>query len=1282
MSHLRKIVAVVGLEQYNAGLWKKIKGLLSSEAELTQLSDIDLEKKHPDAAKAIQEADCVFMSMINFKDQIDWFKLQLDQSNNEKTIFIFESMPEAMALTKVGSYSVGDGKAGMPDMVKKVAKMLVNGRDEDALYGYMKLMKIMRTILPLVPNKAKDFKNWLMVYSYWMQPTAENIANMFRLILREYFNEPVTVGAIVDVPNMGIYHPDAPAYFTDIKSYKNWSKKRGINIDKGQKVGLLFFRKHLLQEKTYIDNTIRVLEKRGLHLFPAFVMGVEGHVLVRDWFVKEKIDLLVNMMGFGLVGGPAGSTKPGTAAEARHEIMTKLDVPYIVAQPLLTQGFESWSELGVSPMQLTFTYAIPEMDGAICPVILGALQDGKIETVPERLDRLAGLVSQWLRLRATANKDKKVAFIVYDYPPGLGKKASAALLDVPRTLLASLQRMKKEGYNVGQLPETPEALFKAIDQATDHQIKQHQPDALKVSYDTFKELTSSRERERIEDRWQKFPGEIVPIGEQDVFIGGIRFGNIFIGVQPRLGVQGDPMRLLFDKSNTPHHQYIAFYRWISREFQAHVLVHVGMHGSVEWMPGLQTGLTGDCWPDALLGEVPHIYIYPVNNPSESTIAKRRGLATMVSHVVPPLSRAGLYKELPALKELLVDFRERNFSSSALASASLNEPGDASGFEEAIMQKAELLNLTDDCPRPVSEGFCDYVSRLYMYVSELENRLISNSLHVFGEASPLEAQIITITETLKNRAEEAKTLPALLMSASGKNGHFNSYEELTGRSRKGEEEAIRLREWVDTSCRDFLQQVLFDRKNIAGAFATITGGARIPAEYVAFVDQLIKEGSQLLFALRDNTGELDSLMKVLSGRYISSGPGGDLVRDGINVLPSGRNIHSIDPWRIPSVLAFKRGTLIADSIVKKHLEENDGQYPETIAQVLWGLDTIKTKGEAVAVVIRLLGGEPSYDAFGKISHYSLVSLDKLRRPRIDVLMQLSPIFRDAFGLLMDQLDRLVKEAAKADEPVEMNYVKKHVDEALASGMEYQSATARQFTQAPGAYGTYVDDMIEDSAWDTENDLDDLFIRRNSSAYGGGRKGGNESDILQKLLGSVDRVVHQVDSTEFGISDIDHYFSSSGSLQLAARRRNTKGGDVKLNYVESFTSDIKVDDAEKSLRIEYRSKLLNPKWFEGMLNHGHSGAAEISNRVTYMLGWDAVTKSVDDWVYKKTAETYALDPEMRERLATLNPQAIKNIVGRMLEANGRGMWKADQSMIDELQEIYADLEDRLEGLTDNE
>ena len=1273
MSTRRKIAAIVGLEQYNAGLWKKIKGLLQNEAELTQLSDVDLEKQTPEAATAIRESDVVFMSMINFKEQIDWFREQLESSSNEKTVFVFESMPEAMSLTKVGNYAVGDGKAGMPDMVKKVAKMLVKGRDEDALYGYMKLMKIMRTILPLVPSKAKDFKNWLMVYSYWMQPTAENIANMFRLILREYFNVSVKVEPIVDVPNMGLYHPDVPGYFRDVKSFKAWAKKRGVNFDKSQKMALLFFRKHLLQEKTYIDNTIRTLEKQGVNVFPAFVMGVEGHVLVRDWLMKENIDLLVNMMGFGLVGGPAGSTKPGTAAEARHEILTSLDVPYIISQPLLIQDFESWHELGVSPMQVTFTYSIPEMDGAISPVILGALKDGKIETVQERLDRLALLSKKWLRLRATSNRDKRVAFVVYDYPPGLGKKATAALLDVPRSLLQILQRLKKEGYTVGELPETPEKLFDALDRATDYQLMQSRPDALKVSREKYQELASYRERERIEERWQGFPGEIVPVGTEEVFLGGVRFGNIFIGVQPRMGVQGDPMKLLFDKANTPHHQYLAFYRWISREFDAHALVHVGMHGSVEWMPGLQTGLTGDCWPDALLGEVPHFYIYPVNNPSESTIAKRRGLATMVSHVVPPLARAGLYKELPALKDLLADYREHNRGGAS---------EDVDSVQEAIMDKAELLNLTDDCPRRSDESFSDFVSRLYIYILELENRLISNSLHVFGESSPVDSQIITITETIKNRAESGRTLPYIFLSSSGKNGHFESYEELTGMSRKGDDDAIRLREWAEETCKEFVRQVMFDRRNPAQVFESLTGGTKMSPEDLPFIQRLVEEGGRMIQALSDNRGEMESLMRVLRGGYIPSGPGGDLVRDGMNVLPSGRNIHSIDPWRIPSETAFKRGSLIADGLIRKHLAENDGRYPETIAEVIWGLDTIKTKGEAVAVVIRLMGAEPAYDAFGKISHYNLTPLEKLGRPRVDVLMQLSPIFRDAFGILMDQLDRLVKDAARADEPHEMNYIRKHVDEAMAEGSDFETATSRQFTQAPGAYGTYVDDMIEDSAWEKEDDLDDLFIRRNSCAYGGGRKGEKQSEILQKLLGSVDRVVHQVDSTEFGISDIDHYFSSSGSLQLAARRRNTKTSDIKLNYVESFTSDIKLDDAEKSLRVEYRSKLLNPKWFEGMLKHGHSGAGEISNRVTYMLGWDAVTKSVDDWVYKKTAETYALDPEMRERLAMLNPQAIKNIVGRMLEAHGRGMWKADESMISELQEIYADLEDRLEGMTDDE
>lgn len=1268
------IAAIIGLEQYNAGLWNRVRQRLQHEAELSWISDQDLARQTQESATAIRDCDCVFMSMINFSEQIDWFRQQLEAATNDKTLFIFESMPEAMALTKVGGYKMGgDGKAGMPDIVRKVARLLVKGRDEDALYGYMKLMNIMRTLLPVLPEKAKDFRNWFTVYSYWMQPTEDNVVNMFRFILREYYRQPIDVAPVAEVPGMGLYHPEAGSYFTDMKSFKNWQKRRGIVMEKKQSVGLLFFRKHLLQEKTYIDNTIRMLEKQGIALYPAFVMGVEGHVLVRDWFIREKIDLLVNMMGFGLVGGPAGSTSPGIAAEARHDILTRLNVPYMVSQPLLTQGYDSWKEQGVSPMQVTFTYSIPEMDGAIAPVITGALDDGRVQSDPERLERLATLIRQWLRLRATSNADKHIALIVYDYPPGLGKKASAALLDVPATLLAILRRLQQEGYQTGPLPESPESLFRLLDRATDYELMQADGERLLMTRDQYRQLVSGKEQERIEERWNSFPGDIVPMGENGLFVGGIRFGNIFIGVQPRIGVQGDPMRLLFDRSNTPHHQYISFYRWIARTFAAHALVHIGMHGSAEWMPGLQTGLRGDCWPDALLGEVPHLYLYPVNNPSESTIAKRRGLATMISHVVPPLSRAGLYKELPALREMLADYRDRTFTSAQTAAGSGND----TGAEESIMQKAAQLNLTDDCARIEGEPFSSYASRLYSYLTELESRLITNALHLFGQAPQPEEQLVTLVETLKNRQEEGRSLAGILLRLHGNAEGFTSHEQLIAAARRGDETAIRIREWLDHVSREFIRQLLIEGQGMQHSLQSIVAGAHPAPEELEFLNRLHTDGTALLQALRDNSGEMEGLILALNGRYLPSGPGGDLIRDGITVLPSGRNIHAIDPWRIPSQLAFRRGTIIADTIIRKHHQEQ-GSYPETIAQVLWGLDTIKTKGEAVAIIIALLGAEPAYDSFGKISHYRLISLTKLGRPRIDVLMQLSPVFRDAFGLLMDLLDRLIQDCATADEPETMNYVKKHVNEALASGMSIESATARQFTQAPGTYGSYVDDMIEDAAWESEEDLDSVFIRRNSSAYGGGRNGAQESATLQHLLGSVDRVVHQVDSVEFGISDIDHYFSSSGSLQLAARRRNSRVSDVRLNYVESFTSDIRVDDVGSLLRMEYRSKLLNPKWYEGMLRHGHGGATEISNRVTYMLGWDAITHSVDDWVYAQTATTYALDPVMRERLAQLNPQAIKNIVGRMLEAHGRGLWHADQQMIDELQNIYADLEDRLENI----
>ena len=1260
-----RIAAIVGMEQCNQRVWREVTSKIAAHIELTQWTDQDLEHQNPETAKAIHNADCIFTTLIQFKGQADWLQEQIGESK-VKVIFAYESMPEVMQLTKIGNYVVSGDGSGMPDIVKKVAKMLVKGRDEDALYGYMKLLKIMRTMLPLIPKKAKDFKNWMQVYTYWMNPTADNLASMFNYIVAEYFEVNIKVEKVQEVPTMGFYHPDAPEYQKDLHHYEKWLHKRDKASIKRRNIGLLFFRKHLLQEKEYIDNTIRAIEAKGLNPLPVFVMGVEGHVAAREWFTHNNIDMLVNMMGFGFVGGPAGATTPGASSAAREEILGKINAPYVVSQPLFIQDFTSWKSQGVIPLQSAMTYSLPEMDGAVCPVVLGAIKDGRLQTVPDRLERLAGLAKKFSELRQVSNRDKKVALVVYDYPPGMGKKASAALLDVPKSIYNILVSLRAEGYNIGELPESPEALLGMLDKATDYEIQAHEQDCFSIDRELFNSITSVRERERIEGRWSGFPGDIAPIKPDRLFIGGITLGNIFIGVQPRLGIQGDPMRLLFDKENTPHHQYIAFYRWISRVFGANALVHIGMHGTAEWMPGLQLGVTGDCWSDALLGEVPHFYIYPINNPSEANIAKRRGYATMISHNIPPLARAGLYKELPAFKEMLNDYRERGLEKIVDVET-----------EEVIITKAQQLNLTDDCPRVEGESFQDYISRLYTDMMELEGRLISNSLHVFGETPKLETQVTTITEYLKVRGNE-KSLPSIIMQAIGEDETYGDYASLATRARKGEPQALKSRETVDEHTREFIEKTIFGQTNPTTVFNKMTGGTKVPQEMVEAINISLQEGVALKRALEDNRNEMKGFLRALCGEYIPSGSGGDLVRDGAGILPTGRNIHAIDPWRIPSELAFKRGKQIAESILKRHIEENNGQYPETIAQVLWGLDTIKSKGEAVAVIIHLMGAEPAYDAQGKISHYRLVPLEKLGRPRIDVLIQISSIFRDTFGVLVDHLDKLVKDAAKAIEPYEMNHIKKHVDASLKEGKDFESATSRLFTQAPGAYGSQVEELVEDSAWESEEDLDNMFIKRTGFAYGGNRYGDQQSDILKGLLSTVDRVVQQVDSAEFGITDIDRYFSSSGALQLSARRRNPKGDNVKLNYVETFTADVKIDDADKALKVEFRSKLLNPKWFETMLDQGHSGAAEISNRFTYMLGWDAVTKGVDDWVYKEAAETYAMDPKMRERLMKVNPKAFKNIVGRMLEASGRGMWSADPDMIEKLQEIYSDLEDRLEGI----
>jgi len=1150
----------------------------------------------------------------------------------------------------------------------------LGGREEDAYYGYLKMQKIAKKVVNFLPGKRlADFRNWTNVNAYWNNRSVDNIANMFKLILREYLGySKLELEPPVEIPTMGFAHPDAPQFFSKPVDYERWERSRkGARKQTIGTVAVIVFRVHLLSGMEYLYDIVRALEAGDLRVLPLFVMGVETHVVLREWLDRMGVDVVINTMGFPLVGGPAGSSKAGLTVDVARDLLNRLDVPYIVAQPLFLQDVENWHTHGVSPIHSTILYSLPEMDGAVAPVVLGGMQGESIVSLADRLNRLTELVRGFVHLRRKPVAEKKIAIVVYNYPPGMGNTATAALLDVPASLVKLLRRLQDAGYQVDNFPEDPAVLIKclagSIQQTPPADFPPNHPPippAVTLSREDYHRLVSAEEQNRINGRWNAFPGDIAPAGIDQVFLGGMQLGHVYIGVQPPIAMPGDPMRLLFDHENTPHHQYMLFYRWLVEDFGADAIVHMGMHGTAEWMPGLQLGVTEKCWPDKLLGKVPNFYVYPINNPAEANIAKRRGFSTIISHAIPPYGRAGLYKELVALKELLEEYRSTSRSPEV---------------EAGILQKIELLNLEADLVRQADEPFEQFASRVYAYLRELEQRLIVDSLHVLGNVPPSDQQLTLLTEVMKVSRDGMPSLADMVLAAlhaseHATNGHY-SYEVLLKAARHGDEEALLLRDKVETFCSSFVQQAVLENQHPVSTWQKLLDES-CPQEQQASLHTLTEHGRTILAALSQNTQELDFLMKGLSGGYIPAVPGGDLIRDGLTVLPTGRNIHSLDPFRIPSDAAFARGSRIAEALLSNHMAEQEGVYPETIAQVLWGLDTIKTKGENIGTVVWLIGAQPVKDGQGKIGRYELVPLAELGRPRIDVLMNASGIFRDNFGGTMDLLDRLIREAAEADEPEAQNFVRKHVQEMVRQGTSFEAATARIFTQSSGSYGTDVDEAIEGGAWDERKDLEDVFVRRNSYAYGGAKAGQAHTDVLKSLLGTVGHVSQEIDSVEYGLSDMQHYYGYSGALKAAAESHS--GRSVKLSYVESFTSETKIQDLDQVLRMEYRTKLLNPKWYESMLRHGYNGAAEISNRFTYMLGWSATTGAVDNWVYDEVASTFVLDEDMRKRLESANPEAVRNAVGRLLEAHSRSFWQTDQETLDRLRELYADLEDRLEGV----
>ena len=1309
---LVKVVYVVLEPQYQSALSAAVRSINKSNPDVAieiigyLIEELRSPENYEAFKKDIAEANIFIASLIFIEDLADKLveAVQPHRDHLDAAI-VFPSMPQVMRLNKLGTFSMaqlGQSKSAIGQFMKK-RKEQSGASFQD---GMLKLLRTLPKVLKYLPvEKAQDARSFMLGLQYWLGGSEENLTNFLLMMTDKYvfkkegdpsdlkYEEPVVY------PDMGIWHPLATTMFEDVKEYLNWYQSRRDLDDKLKRddapcIGLVLQRTHLVTgDNAHYVAIVQELEYMGARVIPVFAGGLDFSKPVDAYFydpldnTKAIVDTAVSLTGFALVGGPARQDHPKAI-----EALKKLNRPYMVALPLVFQTTEEWeeSDLGLHPIQVALQIAIPELDGAIEPIVMSGRDGatGKAISLQDRVEAICQRAVKWANLRVKPKAEKKLAITVFSFPPDKGNVGTAAYLDVFGSIHRVMLAMKEQGYSIDEIPETPEALMQSV--IHDAQAQYASPElnvAYRMPVREYEQLTPYAER--LEENWGPAPGHLNTDGE-NMLVYGQHFGNLFIGVQPTFGYEGDPMRLLFSRSASPHHGFAAYYTYLEHIWGADAVLHFGTHGSLEFMPGKQMGMSGLCYPDSLIGSTPNLYYYAANNPSEATIAKRRGYASTISYLTPPAENAGLYKGLKELSELIGSYQ------------TLKDTGRGAAIVNSIIDQARICNLDKDIALPEedakdlsSEERDNLVGLVYRKLMEIESRLLPCGLHVIGKPPSREEAVATLVNiaSLDREDDGIWSLPTIIARSLGRN-----MEEIYRNADKGILTDVELLQEITLACRAAVGSLvqeqtdeegrvsLLDRLNIFGL-----GKKKEKLEpwvkslhesgYTQVDPELLKPLFEFLqFCLEqvcaDN--ELGGLLSALEGQYVLPGPGGDPIRNP-NVLPTGKNIHALDPQSIPTTAAVQSAKVVVDRLVDRQKQENGGNYPETIACVLWGTDNIKTYGESLAQILWMVGVKPMPDSLGRINKLELISLEELGRPRIDVVVNCSGVFRDLFINQMALLDRAVKMAAEADEPLEMNFVRKHaLKQAEDLGINLREAATRVFSNASGSYSSNVNLAVENSTWENEGELQEMYLKRKSFAFNSDNPGVMDQarDLFERSLSTAEATFQNLDSSEISLTDVSHYYDSDPTNVVAGLRKDGKKPAAYM--ADTTTANAQVRTLSETVRLDSRTKLLNPKWYEGMLSHGSEGVRELSKRLVHTMGWSATAGAVDNWVYEDANETFIKDEEMRKRLLNMNPNSFRKMVTTFLEANGRGYWETSEENLELLRELYQEVEDRIEGI----
>ncbi|WP_058828559.1 cobaltochelatase subunit CobN [Haloferax sp. Q22] len=1169
------------------------------------------------------------------------------------------------------------------------------------------------------------------VCEYLDRGGAVNVENLCRFLAAEYAGVETEVDDPVELPTEGVYHPDYPGV--------EYDELLDTHDPDKPTIGVWFYESHWTHANTrYVDALVERLESVGANVLPAFcnpATDEEGQEnaewVARNWFSDDDgpvVDAVVSSFMFSLSMSERGRDADDEGADAEDVFLSELGVPVLQAITTMRSRsrYES-SDTGVMGFELALSVALPEFDGNVITHPISGKERMEDEAgvgsapkqhfpIDDRVDHVARLAVNWARLRHLPNDEKNVAVVLHNYPPSDDGIGTAFGMDSPESTVNLLSELRSRGYAVGDLPADGQALIDDLTSQLTLDDRWVAPEDVRdlsvdvVSPDQYADWfadADDRFRDNIVEEWGDPP-------ERPFAIPGVEFENVLVTVQPPRGFGMDPSKVYHDSDLQPPHDYVAFYAWLREAFEADAVVHLGTHGSLEWLPGKTVGLNGESAPDQLVSDLPNVYPYIINNPGEGTQAKRRSYAAIVDYLTPVMRTAGTYDDLADLEELAREYRE-------------------AGMDEARPERGDqlrelLVDAIDDLDLAVELGFEDtdaigdatgdadadggteavefdeLVERVHEYLTDVKTTQIRMGLHTMGE--PPESDRLVEYLVALTRLPNADT-PSLRESVAGVMGV--DYDRMRDEPGTYDDDlGMYLSEAADRvydQCVELVSALAehdFDvpesevdagpddevNMNLLVVDIDQLGDARAKRgahddlrEVLAFI---CDEAAPRIAAAED---EIPQTADALDGEYVRPGGSGAPTRGGVDLLPTGRNFYTLDPRKVPAKPAWSVGERVAEGVLDRHYDDH-GEYPEEFGVVAWGTPTVRTRGETIAQVLAFMGVEPVWTDAGRADDVEPIPLEELDRPRIDVTTRVSGLFRDAFPQAASVVNDAVDAVVELDEPHELNYVKKHVEEDAAEfeseGVDADEAEKlakhRVFTTTPGGYGAGTNKAVDEGEWDDRSDLADVFVQWGGYALGSRGKVTEAHDAFERRLSGVEATVKIEDTAEQDEFDSSDWYAFHGGFVSAVGEIS---GSDPASYVgdSSDPDNVNVYTNEEKVRKAMRARVLNPDWLDSMEEHGYKGAGDLSTTVDVALGWDATTGVVSDTLWESLADAYAFDEDRQEWMRDVNPWALESITATFLEAIDRDLWDADGDVRERLQDINLSVEGDLEANTTN-